>query len=112
MPEYIYKNPETGEQITVWQSIHEEHSYEIEGVNYDRVYTVPNASIDSKINAESESDFTEKTKAKTYGELWDASAEMSAKRADTHGGKDPVKQEHFEKYSKKRKGKKHLEDGE
>ncbi len=41
MPEYLYKNPDTGEQVSVWQSIHEEHSYEIEGVAYDRVYTVP-----------------------------------------------------------------------
>jgi len=111
MPEYIYEHPNTKEKITVWQSVHEDHSYEIEGVVYDRVYTVPNASIDSKINAESESDFVRKTKAKTYGELWDASAEMSAKRTETHGGKDPVEQKHFKEYAKKRKGKKHLKDG-
>ena len=112
MPEYIYEHPKTKEKITVWQSVHEDHSYEVEGVTYGRVYTIPNASIDSKINSESESDFIAKTKAKTYGELWEASAEMSAERADTHGGEDPVRQEHFKEYSKKRKGKKHLKDGE
>ena len=112
MPEYIYEHPDSKEKIIVWQSVHEDHSYEVEGTTYNRVYTVPNASIDSKINPESESDFIEKTKAKTYGELWEASAEMSAERADNHGGKDPVKQEHFENYSKKRKGKKHFKDGE
>jgi hypothetical protein len=111
MPEYIYEDPNTNNRIVVWQSVHEDHSYEVGGVMYNRVYTVPNASIDSKINAESESEFVEKTKAKTYGELWDASAEMSAKRSDIHGGKDPVKKEHFKEYSKKRKGKKHLGDG-
>ena len=67
MPEYIYENPETKEQITVWQSVHEAHEYEVDGVSYDRVYTIPNASIDSRIDANSEADFTSKTKAKTYG---------------------------------------------
>ena len=91
MPEYIYEN-------------------EVDGVAYDRVYTIPHASIDSKIDADSESDFVAKTKAKTYGELWDHSAEMSAKRAEQHGGKDPVKQEFFEKNASKRGGKKHVDD--
>ena len=31
MPEYIYENPETKEQITVWQSVHEAHEYEVDG---------------------------------------------------------------------------------
>ena len=110
MPEYIYEHPETGEQVTVLQSIHEEHVYNIDGTEYNRVYTIPNASIDSKIDANSESDFVSKTKAKTYGELWDHSAEMSSRRAEQHGGKDPVKQEFFKKNSEKRGGKKHLDD--
>ena len=44
MPEYIYENPDTKEQITVWQSVHEAHEYEVDGVAYDRVYTIPHAS--------------------------------------------------------------------
>ena len=40
MPEYIYEHPETGEKITVWQTIHEAHEYEVDGVAYNRVYTV------------------------------------------------------------------------
>ena len=62
MPEYIYENPETGEQVTVLQSVHEEHIYEIDGVVYDRVYTLPNTSIDTKIDPDSASDFREKAK--------------------------------------------------
>ena len=50
MPEYIYEHPDNGKQITVWQSIHEEHVYEVEGVVYNRVYTIPQASIDTKID--------------------------------------------------------------
>ena len=36
MPEYIYEHPETGEKITVWQTIHEAHEYEVDGVAYNR----------------------------------------------------------------------------
>ena len=35
MPEYICEHPETGEQVTVLQSVHEEHVYNIDGVDYD-----------------------------------------------------------------------------
>ena len=110
MPEYIYENPDTKEQITVWQSVHEAHEYEVDGVAYDRVYTIPHASIDSKIDAGSESAFVAKPNANTSGDLWDHSAEMSAKRAEQHGGKDPVRQEFFEKNASKRGGKKHVDD--
>jgi hypothetical protein len=108
MPEYIYKNPETGEQITVWQSVHEEHSYEIEGLPYDRVYTIPHASIDTRIDPNSEKEFREKAKG-TIGDLWDQSAEASEKRTKEHGS-DPIKKKFFEDYSEKRKGKKHPQD--
>ncbi len=108
MPEYIYENPETGEQVTVWQSIHEDHSYEINGVSYNRVYTIPNASIDTKIDPHSQKDFREKAKG-TIGELWDQSAEASAKRAERHG-EDPVKKKFFADYSKQRGGAKHPKD--
>tara|TARA_Y100000361_G_scaffold149529_1_gene163900 strand:- start:70 stop:405 length:336 start_codon:yes stop_codon:yes gene_type:complete len=110
MPEYIYEHPETKEKITVWQSIHEAHEYEVDGTAYDRVYTIPHASIDSKIDPNSESDFVNKTKAKTYGELWDHSAEMSSQRSDHYGGEDPVKKEFFKNNSEKRGGKKHVDE--
>jgi len=109
MPEYIYENPDTGEQVTVLQSIHEEHIYEIDGVVYDRVYTVPNASIDTHIDPFSAKDFKEKAKGSTLGELWDQSAEASAKREEKEGV-DPVKNKFFDDYSKSRKGAKHPKD--
>ena len=108
MPEYIYENPETGEQVTVLQSVHEEHIYEIDGVVYDRVYTLPNTSIDTKIDPDSASDFREKVKG-TIGDLWDQSKELSEKREAWHG-QDPVKKKFFEDYSKTRKGAKHPKD--
>ena len=106
MPEYIYEHPETGEKITVWQTIHEAHEYEVDGVAYNRVYTVPNASIDTKIDPFSQKEFREKAKASTIGDLWDQSAEASEKRTEKLGH-DPVKQKHFEDYSKKNKRAKH-----
>ena len=109
MPEYLYKNPNTGKEVSVWQSVHEEHIYEIDGVTYDRVYTIPNASIDTRIDPNSASEFREKAKG-TVGDIWDQSAEASEKRAEQHGGQDPGKKQFFKDYSEKRKGAKHPKD--
>ena len=109
MPEYIYENPDTREQVSVWQSIHEEHAYEINGVAYNRVYTVPQASIDTKIDPYSQKDFKEKAKGSTVGDLWDQSKELSQKREDREGI-DPVKTKFFEDYASKGKGNKHPQD--
>jgi hypothetical protein len=109
MPEYIYENPDTGEQVSVWQSVHEEHVYEIEGIEYSRVYTVPQASIDTHIDPYSQKEFREKTKVENVGDMWDRSKELSEIRASKEG-KDPVKEKYFKDYAKKTKGKKHPKD--
>ena len=106
MPEYLYKNPVNGEIIAVIQRVNEEHSFSEKGIHYERVFTPVNLSIDTKINPDNQSDFINKTKAKTYGELWDASAEMSSKRAEQNNGSDPVKTKFKKDYSRKNKGKK------
>tara|TARA_Y100001951_G_C11044947_1_gene132398 strand:- start:145 stop:483 length:339 start_codon:yes stop_codon:yes gene_type:complete len=108
MPEYIYEHPETKKQITVLQSVHEEHVYEIEGVVYDRVYTVPQASIDTHVDPYSEKDFR-KIKVENVGDMWDRSRELSQIRAEKEG-KDPIKEKYFKNYSKKAKGQKHGKD--
>lgn len=109
MPEYIYEHPETKEQITVFQTIHESHEYSVDGVQYDRVYTVPNASIDTRIDPFSQKEFREKAKASTVGDLWDQSGEASEKRKEK-AGHDPVKEKLFSDYRKKNKGAKHPQD--
>jgi len=109
MPEYIYEHPETGEQITVWQSIHEEHVYQVDDVIYNRVYTIPQASIDTKVDPYSAKDFREKVKVQNVGDMWDRSKELSEKRKEKEG-RDPVQQQYFKDYSKKRKGVKHPKD--
>ena len=107
MPLYLFKNPKTGKIISVFQSMNEEHTYSDGEIKYERVFTVPNAQIDSDIDSSDK--FVEKTgKMKgTLGEIWDYSQELSDKRAAKNGGIDPVRQKAEEKYSKKRKGMKY-----
>ena len=112
MPIYLYENPETNEVIEVVQGISEEHKFKNEdGLEYKRVFTVPHASIDTKIDPHSSNDFLNKTKNKGYtvGDLWDVSKEASEKRIK-ETGKDKIKEKYFKNYSKKRKGMKHQGD--
>ena len=112
MPEYLFENPDTGEVISITQGIDEEHSYSEEGRLFNRVFTVPNASVDSDINPFSSQQFTEKTKNMkgTMGDMWDYSAELSRKRKQACGGADPVRKKAEENYSKKRRGLKYKEN--
>lgn len=110
MPFYTYENPKTGETIDVLQSMSEKHEYfDQEGLEWKRVFQVPNASIDSQIDPNNPVAFIEATRNKkgTYGDMIDKSAELSEKRAKDHGGKDPVKEKFFKEY-KDRVGKDHV----
>jgi beta-xylosidase len=109
MPEYLFENPETGEVISIIQAIDEEHAYSEKGKVFSRVFTVPNASIDSNVDPFSAQQFTEKTKNMkgTMGDIWDYSAELSSKRKKDNNGVDPVREKAEQRYSKKRRGIKH-----
>ena len=107
MPLYVFKHPKTGEQIEIVQKMDEEHIYiDKNGLKWERIWSIPNASTDSQIDGSKEN-FMEYTKNKkgTLGDLWDASREASEKRIKKYG-KDPVKEKHFKKF-KKEKGIKH-----
>ena len=107
MPQYIFKNPNTGEVKEVFQAMSDEHSYFEDGVKWDRVYTVPQASIDTKVDPFSQKQFIEKSYSKkgNMGNLWDASKEASVKRVDKEGY-DPMQKKAAEQWSKDRGGKK------
>lgn len=111
MPIYLFKNPKTGKIIEVIQMMNEVHSYEENGVVWERVFTIPQTSIDSEIDPHSEKSFCEKTRNKNYtlGDLWDSSRELSEKRKSVDGA-DSVEQKYFTDYSKKRKGMKHAKE--
>ena len=80
------------------------------GVVWKRVFTLPFATIDGKIDPNNPNSFVEKTaKMKgTVGNLFDASKELSDKRAKEHGGQDPVQKKFFQDYKAKRHGIEHL----
>ena len=113
MPEYLFENPKTGEIISVIQGIDEEHAYSEEGKEFSRVFTIPNASIDSSPDPFSSQRFGEKTKNMkgSMGDMWDYSKELSQKRKEIVGGEDPVRKKAEKDYSKKRKGMKYKEKG-
>ena len=105
MPSYEYIHPETGETIEIIQKMTEEHVYIDEaGVEWKRVFSLPNASIDTNINPFSEQEFVKYTakKGMTAGEMMDLSGELSKKRENSKdNGIDPVKQKAVTKYEKK-----------
>lgn len=112
MPIYLFSNPKNEDEvIEIIMSVHEKHEYSKDGVKWNRVFTKPNAAIDTKWDANSPQDFVEKSakyKGGTVKDLWDKSAELSAKR-EKEKGKDPVKEQYYKEYSKKHMGKDHPE---
>ena len=108
MPIYLFESPITKEIKEIFQTMSEEHFYQEDNIKWNRIFTKPNASIDTEINPHSSAEFIEKTKKKNYnmGQLWDKSAELSEKRAK-YTGKDPIKEKVAKDYSKKTHGKKH-----
>lgn len=112
MPIYEYQNPETGESIEVLQTMAEDHTYfDSNGLQWKRVWTVPNASIDSQVDPYSSNEFIRKTENKkgSVGDMMDFSKELSQSRAEKNGGVDPVKEKYYKDYSSKRKGAKHVD---
>ena len=91
--------------------MNEEHVYSEDGLQWERVFTIPQSNIDTKIDPFSEADFKNKTagKRETLGDLMDRSKELSEKRQKS-AGIDPVQKKFFEDYSKKTNGKKHAKD--
>ena len=109
MPIYVYKHPEHEEYREVFQGMNDEHIYSEDGVEWDRVFLSPNASIDSSVDHFSKQQFIDSTynKKGSLGDVMDYSAELSAKRAEKSGGKDPVKEKFYDDYAKKRNGAEH-----
>ena len=110
MPLYVYKHPDKENYIEVVQTMKEEHVYvDEDGVSWKRVFVNPQLSCSSSIDPFDNKAFINKTGEMkgSYGDMLDLSKEMSEKRKEVSGGKDPVKEAYFEKYTKERKGAKH-----
>lgn len=114
MPIYIFQRESTKEVKEVFQNMNDKHEYFGEDGSendWKRVFTVPNASIDTNVDPFDSKQFVERTGSKkgTVGSLLDQSKELSEKRAEKNGGVDPVKEQYFKNYSAQRKGAKHPE---
>jgi len=112
MPYYDFSHPETGEVTEVFQSMLDKHEYIDEnGVKWNRVFTVPNAGVDTiNLDPFSSKDFLKKTsKEGSVGDLMDRSKEMSEKRKQKEGF-DPIQKKYFKDYSEKRRGRCHPEE--
>tara|TARA_R110000824_G_scaffold17971_9_gene71955 strand:- start:8436 stop:8822 length:387 start_codon:yes stop_codon:yes gene_type:complete len=109
MPIYVYKHPEEEKYREVFQRMNDEHVYSEDKVEWQRIFLSPNASIDNSIDPFSNRQYIEATSNKkgTVGDMMDLSAELSAKRAEKSGGKDPLKEKFYNKYSKERGGAEH-----
>lgn len=100
MPTYIYENPRTGEIKEVFQKICEPHTYsDSNGLMWNRVFTKPNAAVDTRISSINPNEFVSKTRGKNYsvGQLWDMSAELSEKRGGMTG-QDEVREKAEQAY--------------
>ena len=107
MPNYIFKHPSKEEHVEVFFHMNDKKIYkDKDGVEWNRVFTSSQLQTTSQFNEWDSKSFAEKTgKMKcSYGDLLDASAEMSSARAEKNGGIDPIKEKAYKKYSKERGG--------
>lgn len=107
MPVYLYEDDKTGKVYEVVQKMNETHEFFLNGRKLRRVFTIPQASIDTRCNPYSESDFLKITNKRggTVGQVEDIAKELSEKRGGQDG--DPILQKHYKEWSKKRNGKDH-----
>lgn len=106
MPIYQFQNPDNPDEIIeVHQGMNDKHEYKDEaGVEWKRVWSLPQVANDTKIDPFSARQFIEKTSnGGTVGELLDRSAEMSEQRAAKSGGVDKIKQDAEKRFYKGRK---------
>jgi hypothetical protein len=111
MPIYLFKHPEKDIVIEDLQKMSDPHVYvDEDGVEWERVWTSPNAGVDSQLDGSKES-FMKYTANKkgNIGDLFDASQRCSEMRKKERG-KDSLKDKYFENYSNRRAGKKHQQD--
>jgi hypothetical protein len=100
---YLYEHPTTGEVIEVSQGMNDVHEFfGDDGVKWNRVFTLPQVSMDTKLDAFSAKDFIKKTdKTGTIGDLADRAQELSEIRKSKNGGVDPVLNKTVKDYKRK-----------
>ena len=108
MPAYGFEHPETGDYVEIYMSIHDPHElFDSDGVQWRRIFTVPQMAVNSRIDPWSNRQFVEKTAniQGSVGSIMDLSGELSERRGGAKN--DPVKRKYYKDWSKKRCGRKH-----
>ncbi len=106
MPVHDFRNPVTDEVTSVYvpanAQTHEHQTQIINGQIYKRVWDSFNLAISTAQNDGTRTDFQRATEGKkmSVGDMYDMSAEMSAKRAALAGGIDPIKQTTYDKFER------------
>jgi len=114
MPLFDFQHSETLEVHEVFFHMNDNKVYK--GKNGDeegkwvRLYHVPLASIDTKLDPHDKKQFIRRAeKYTTIGDLVDKSKELSIKR-EGQSGNDEIKRKFFDEYKNARGGKKHVQD--
>lgn len=106
MPYYIFQHPDNQEVKEIFQHMNDNHVYSENNVKWLRLFTIPQASVDSSLNINplSPKEYVEKTgkKTGTYGDLVDLSKELSEKREKIQG-KDTVREAYYKKHFKEKR---------
>ena len=103
MTNYTFKHPDREEYEEIFFHMKDEpKSFSKDGVDWQRVFDLPQLSTVGSIDPWNSNDFVNKTAEKkgNFGDLIDTSAELSAKRAEERGGIDPLKQKYYDNYAK------------
>ena len=90
MPIYTYKHPTEERYKEVIQRMNDDHTYSEDGVEWQRVWDIPNAAISSNADPFNSNAFLDKTANMkgTFGDMMDYSSELSEKRAEKSGEGD------------------------
>lgn len=110
MPIYIFQHPKTLEAKELFFGMNDDKKYvDDSGTEWKRVYSLPQVNAESSFDPWDQNGFVNKTANMkgSVGDLMDKSAELSAQRAESNNGVDPLRQQYFKDYSKERKGAKH-----
>lgn len=115
MPVHDFTDEASGETIAVYVPANasplEHQQQERDGKVFKRVYSAPRPARDMGYGDSTAEDFARKTasdkRGLKVGDLWEISAEMSARRAQ-RDGVDLVKEQYYETYEKEN-GEKHAD---
>ena len=111
MPTYIFKHPSEDVHIEIIQRMKDEHVFiDDDGLEWQRVWSVPSANVFLNADVDSSKQFVDKTKGRTAGQMWDYSKELSEKRKDKRGYDQVEKSYEAKKEKEKAHKKKNRKD--